>query len=156
MVKIYSILKVLLDSSVYVTIFYYDFFSWYHLISKPLSFPAKNPPSRLDATRHIFHFHFHWTLASFLETEIVLLLQLYASLSFTTMASIKVGDTMPSGSFGIMKDGQPGSISTEDLFSGKKVALFSELSLCQVVYGLSWSRIYSQYLFSIFFCVHIP
>lgn len=39
--------------------------------------------------------------------------------------TIKVGDTMPTGAFGIMKDGAPSSISTSDLFSKKKVALFS-------------------------------
>ena len=33
---------------------------------------------------------------------------------------------MPSGSFGIMTKDGPGSKSTEDLFSGKKVALFSK------------------------------
>lgn len=33
---------------------------------------------------------------------------------------------MPNGSFGIMTKDGPGSMSTEDLFSGKKVALFSK------------------------------
>lgn len=32
---------------------------------------------------------------------------------------------MPSGSFGVMTDSGPGSISTDDLFSGKKVVLFA-------------------------------
>ena len=39
--------------------------------------------------------------------------------------TIKVGDTLPSGSFGIMKEDGPSSISTQDLFSKKKVAIFS-------------------------------
>lgn len=33
---------------------------------------------------------------------------------------------MPNGSFGIMTKDGPGSMSTEELFSGKKVALFSK------------------------------
>lgn len=32
---------------------------------------------------------------------------------------------MPSGVFGVMTDAGPGAVSTEDLFSGKKVVLFS-------------------------------
>ena len=40
--------------------------------------------------------------------------------------TIKVGDTMPSGSFGVMTKDGPGSMSTDELFSGKTVALFSE------------------------------
>ncbi len=39
--------------------------------------------------------------------------------------TIKVGDKMPAGSFGIMTKEGPGSISSEELFSGKRVALFS-------------------------------
>lgn len=39
--------------------------------------------------------------------------------------SIKVGDHMPAGSFAIMTDSGPGSISSEELFAGKKVVLFS-------------------------------
>jgi len=39
--------------------------------------------------------------------------------------TIQAGDTMPDGSFGIMTDSGPGSISTEELFSGKKVVLIS-------------------------------
>jgi len=39
--------------------------------------------------------------------------------------TIKVGDRMPEGSFGIMTKEGPGSISTGDLFKGKKVVLFS-------------------------------
>lgn len=38
--------------------------------------------------------------------------------------SIKVGDKVPSGSFGIMGGEGPGSMSTDELFSGKKVVLF--------------------------------
>ena len=38
---------------------------------------------------------------------------------------IKVGEKLPSGSFGIMTDKGPGSISTDELFSGKKVVLFA-------------------------------
>ena len=38
---------------------------------------------------------------------------------------IQVGDTMPEGRFNIMKADGPGSISTKDLFDGKKVVLFS-------------------------------
>ena len=32
---------------------------------------------------------------------------------------------MPSGVFGVMTDAGPGAVSTEDLFGGKKVVLFS-------------------------------
>lgn len=39
--------------------------------------------------------------------------------------SIQVGDKMPEGSFGIMTDNGPGTISTDELFSGKKVVLVS-------------------------------
>lgn len=39
--------------------------------------------------------------------------------------TIKVGDTIPTGSFGIMTKDGPGAMTTKDLFSGKKVALFS-------------------------------
>jgi peroxiredoxin len=39
--------------------------------------------------------------------------------------TIKVGDKVPSGSFGIMKSGSPGSMTTDELFSGKRVVLFS-------------------------------
>ncbi len=39
--------------------------------------------------------------------------------------TIAAGDQMPSGAFGIMTDSGPGAISTEALFSGKKVVLVS-------------------------------
>ncbi len=39
--------------------------------------------------------------------------------------AIKVGDRMPEGSFGIMTKEGPGSISTGELFKGKKVVLFA-------------------------------
>jgi len=39
--------------------------------------------------------------------------------------TISVGETMPKGAFGVMGDKGPGSISTEDLFKGKKVVLVS-------------------------------
>lgn len=39
--------------------------------------------------------------------------------------SIKVGDKMPAGSFGVMTSDGPGQMSTEELFSGKKVVLLS-------------------------------
>ena len=39
--------------------------------------------------------------------------------------SIKVGDKMPAGSFGVMTDAGPGQMSTDELFSGKKVVLLS-------------------------------
>lgn len=39
--------------------------------------------------------------------------------------SIQVGDTMPAGSFGVMTESGPGAISTDELFSGKKVVLVS-------------------------------
>ncbi len=39
--------------------------------------------------------------------------------------SISVGDRMPEGSFGVMTSDGPGSISTDELFAGKKVVLFS-------------------------------
>ena len=39
--------------------------------------------------------------------------------------TIKTVDNMPAGSFGQMTDKGPGSLSTDELFSGKKVVLFS-------------------------------
>jgi len=39
--------------------------------------------------------------------------------------TIETGDRIPSGKFGIMTEAGPGSISTEELFSGKRVAIFS-------------------------------
>lgn len=39
--------------------------------------------------------------------------------------AIKVGDRMPEGSFGVMTKDGPGSMSTADLFKGKKVVLFA-------------------------------
>lgn len=39
--------------------------------------------------------------------------------------SIKVGDKVPSGKFGIMTEAGPGAITTDELFAGKRVAIFS-------------------------------
>ncbi len=39
--------------------------------------------------------------------------------------SIKAGDKMPTGTFGVMKESGPGAMSTNELFSGKKVVLVS-------------------------------
>jgi len=39
--------------------------------------------------------------------------------------SIQSGDTMPSGTFGVMTKSGPGAMSTDELFSGKKVVLVS-------------------------------
>ncbi|MFQ5546871.1 MAG: peroxiredoxin [Woeseia sp.] len=39
--------------------------------------------------------------------------------------TVQSGDKMPSGEFGVMTDSVPASISTVDLFAGKKVVLFS-------------------------------
>ena len=39
--------------------------------------------------------------------------------------SIQAGEKMPSGAFGVMTDSGPGGMSTDDLFSGKKVVLVS-------------------------------
>jgi len=39
--------------------------------------------------------------------------------------SIKPGDRLPVAQFGIMTDSGPGTISTEELFGGQRVALFS-------------------------------
>ncbi|MGZ5928621.1 MAG: redoxin family protein [Rhizomicrobium sp.] len=39
--------------------------------------------------------------------------------------TIKVGDTIPSATLMQMKDGGPKPVSTDDLFKGKKVALFA-------------------------------
>lgn len=39
--------------------------------------------------------------------------------------SIKVGDKVPSGKFGIMTEAGPGAITTDELFSGRRVAIFS-------------------------------
>ncbi len=38
---------------------------------------------------------------------------------------IQAGEKMPSGVFGAMTDAGPGAVSTDDLFGGKKVVLFS-------------------------------
>jgi len=39
--------------------------------------------------------------------------------------TISIGEKMPSGTFGVMTDTGPGSISSEELFAGKKVVLVS-------------------------------
>ena len=39
--------------------------------------------------------------------------------------SIQAGEKMPSGAFGVMTESGPGGISTDDLYSGKKVVLVS-------------------------------
>jgi peroxiredoxin len=39
--------------------------------------------------------------------------------------TIKVGDKMPSGEFGVMTDKGPAKLSSDELFSGKKVVLVS-------------------------------
>ncbi|MCK5324883.1 MAG: peroxiredoxin [Woeseiaceae bacterium] len=39
--------------------------------------------------------------------------------------TIQAGEKMPSGALGVMTDSGPGGISTDDLFSGKKVVLVS-------------------------------
>ncbi len=39
--------------------------------------------------------------------------------------SIQAGEKMPSGTLGVMTDSGPGAMSTEDLFTGKKVVLVS-------------------------------
>ena len=39
--------------------------------------------------------------------------------------TISVGDKMPAGNFGIMTGSGPGSITTDELFNGKRVVLFS-------------------------------
>jgi peroxiredoxin len=39
--------------------------------------------------------------------------------------TIKLGDRMPDGKFSLMTKDGPGSISTQELFSGRKVVLFS-------------------------------
>ena len=39
--------------------------------------------------------------------------------------TIQVGDKMPAGSFGIMTENGPGSLSTDELFAAKKVVLIS-------------------------------
>lgn len=39
--------------------------------------------------------------------------------------SIQVGDKVPAGSFGVMTGEGPGSVSSEELFAGKKVVLFA-------------------------------
>lgn len=39
--------------------------------------------------------------------------------------TIATGEKMPTGTFGIMTDAGPGAISTDELFSGKKVVLVS-------------------------------
>ena len=39
--------------------------------------------------------------------------------------AIQAGEKMPAGAFGTMTDSGPGAISSDELFSGKKVVLFS-------------------------------
>lgn len=39
--------------------------------------------------------------------------------------AIQAGEKMPAGVFGVMTESGPGAISTDDLFAGKKVVLFS-------------------------------
>ncbi|MEM7764305.1 MAG: peroxiredoxin [Pseudomonadota bacterium] len=39
--------------------------------------------------------------------------------------AIQVGDTMPEGGFGVMTENGPGQMTTEQLFAGKRVVLFS-------------------------------
>lgn len=39
--------------------------------------------------------------------------------------SIQVGEKMPAGAFGVMTESGPGAMSTDELFSGKKVVLVS-------------------------------
>ena len=39
--------------------------------------------------------------------------------------SIKAGDTMPSGAFGVMTGSGPGAMTTDGLFAGKKLVLVS-------------------------------
>jgi peroxiredoxin len=39
--------------------------------------------------------------------------------------AIKVGDKVPSGNFGVMQSEGPGSLSSDELFKGKTVVLFS-------------------------------
>ena len=39
--------------------------------------------------------------------------------------AIKIGDKVPSGNFGVMKGEGPGSLSSDELFKGKTVVLFS-------------------------------
>ena len=39
--------------------------------------------------------------------------------------AIKVGDRLPAGKFGIMTNNGPGTLSTQELFGGKKVVFFS-------------------------------
>src|SRR6266850_1568194 len=39
--------------------------------------------------------------------------------------TIKVGDRVPAGSFGIMNNDGPGSMTSDNLFKGKRVVLFS-------------------------------
>jgi len=39
--------------------------------------------------------------------------------------TIKVGDTLPAATFGVMNDGKPGSMTIAELTAGKKVALFA-------------------------------
>lgn len=52
---------------------------------------------------------------------------------------------MPSGSFGIMTKDGPGSKSTEDLFSGKKVALFSKFcSFITLLVVFGWPYVLSR------------
>ncbi len=39
--------------------------------------------------------------------------------------TIKIGDQMPTGAFGVMSDNGPAQVTSDELFGGKKVVLFS-------------------------------
>ena len=39
--------------------------------------------------------------------------------------TIKIGDQMPTGTFGVMSDNGPAQLTSAELFGGKKVVLFS-------------------------------
>ncbi len=54
--------------------------------------------------------------------------------------SITAREKMPEGAFGIMRDTGPGSVSTEELFSGKKVVLVSVPGAFTPTCSMSWVR----------------
>ena len=58
--------------------------------------------------------------------------------------TIQTGEKMPSGSFGVMTADGPGALSTDELFSGKKVILLSVpgafTPTWQLTMFLSWTR----------------
>ena len=59
------------------------------------------------------------------STAVPLVIRTHTIMITEVTVTIKTGDKMPSGSFGVMTAEGPNKISSDDLFKGKKVVLFS-------------------------------